>query len=132
MYISVDLFLIIDFVRRQAASDPLLLVFAVIVRPHVSAIRRAQEKMRQTKRHVTRIFAVAERAPRHELRALENLREVTRIAERLKRVDVKHLRTCRRDKWSMRGRCYVRQFLEPLDVLRAASKLVIANDDAVR
>src|SRR5688572_31033396 len=32
----------------------------------------------------------------------------------------------------MRGRCDVRYFLEPLDVLRAAAKLVVADQHAVR
>src|SRR5689334_21433989 len=88
--------------------------------------------MRQAERDVTRIFTVAERTPRHELGAFEDLREIARIAKLIKRIHVKHLRTRGGDERSMCGRRHVRHLLEPFDVLRAASKLVIAYEHAVR
>jgi hypothetical protein len=50
----------------------------------------------------------------------------------VKAVEVEHLRTCGRDEWRMRSRGHVRHFLEPLDVLRAAAELEVANEHAIR
>ena len=120
-----------QILRVVVAGDALFVVEAIHLLGRL-AIRHAHQDVRQRQAHVARVFRHAEAFPPGVLGGVEDLGQIARSVELCVALQVHQIRRCRRHEGSVGGCRHLRHPFQELDVLGAASELVVAQQAGER